>query len=393
MSFANYTIGATVSIGGKDWVITDARIRKSKTGRNVRVFTLLCEDGKTREATSRAITYMVNGGTGEMSDEQEEREVNGDLARAIADAVEPLIAQKLDEDAVRKIVDAAVANVVPRPVEVIRFDGVKQEIGVQHAHFDALLRAVTARCNCWLVGPAGGGKTSAAEAVATALGLPFYSKSCGMQTTEASLLGFHHAGGETVRTLLREAFEHGGVFLLDEVDAASPAVLVVINALLANSFCAFPDGVVKKHQNFILIAGANTLGMGADRQYVGRQPIDAATLDRFITLDWGYDPRIEAMSAGVPMGAVAKMPVPVARTFLPLDGAEGRCVELVERIVSVRMAVEKMGKGVRFIVSPRASKHGTALIRVGWTVADALEACLWKGLDKDTRGKIEAAAR
>lgn len=50
------------------------------------------------------------------------------------------------------------------------------------------LRCVAARVNVWLVGPAGSGKTSAAENVARDLGLKFYSKSVGPQTSESALL-------------------------------------------------------------------------------------------------------------------------------------------------------------------------------------------------------------
>jgi hypothetical protein len=260
---------------------------------------------------------------------------------------------------------------------------------IQHAYFEALLRIVKARRNSWLCGPAGSGKTTSAHEVAILLGLPFYAKSVGPQVTESSLIGYTDANGKTVRTQLREAFEFGGVFLLDEVDAASPAVLVVINALLANGVASFPDAVVTKHPDFVLIAGANTIGLGADRQYVGRQQIDAATLDRFVLLDWPYDPRIEAAAAGVPIEAVSGSSCPVEFSFVA--PSEGNCFRYVQKVVAIRNAVATFGKAVRVIVSPRASINGTALIRQGFTIDDALNLCVWKGLDVDTRKKIEAA--
>jgi hypothetical protein len=262
---------------------------------------------------------------------------------------------------------------------------------IQHAYFEALLRIVKARRNSWLCGPAGSGKTTSAHEVATLLGLRFFAKSVGPQVTESSLIGYQDANGKTVRTQLREAFEFGGVFLLDEVDAASPAVLVVINALLANGVASFPDCVVEKHPDFVLIAGANTIGLGADRQYVGRQQIDAATLDRFVLLDWPYDPRIEAAAAGVAVSAVSASICPSPFRFEDEDGAEARCYKYVERVVAIRNAVAKFGKAVRVIISPRASINGTALIRQGFTIDDALNLCVWKGLDTDTRSKIEGA--
>lgn len=280
-----------------------------------------------------------------------------------------------------------------KPVEKPPVSAVAESGRIQHAYFGALLRIVRARRNAWLCGPAGSGKTSAAHEVAKALGLPFYAKSVGPQVTESSLIGYQDANGKTVRTQLREAFEHGGVFLLDEVDAASPAVLVVINALLANGCASFPDCVVEKHPDFVLIAGANTIGLGADRQYVGRQQIDAATLDRFVLLDWPYDPRIEAAAAGVPASAVSKSACPALFHFEDVFGAEGRCFEYVQKVVAIRNAVATFGKAVRVIVSPRASINGTALIRQGFSISDALTLCVWKGLDADTRAKIEASCQ
>jgi cobaltochelatase CobS len=227
--------------------------------------------------------------------------------------------------------------------------------------------------------------------VSDALGLPYYEKAVGEQTTEASLLGFIHATGGLVRTQLREAYEHGGVYLLDESDTGSPAVLAVINNLLANDFGSFPDGVVKKHENFILIAGANTVGRGSDGVYIKARVIDPSTLDRFCFVQWDYDPAIEAFSAGVPVEVFAKAKQPKVVKFLDEEGAEERAIELCRKVVDIRNAVASFGKALRVKVSPRATKHGTALVRAGFSVEDALESVLWKGLDADTKAKIEYA--
>jgi MoxR-like ATPase len=90
-----------------------------------------------------------------------------------------------------------------------------------------------------------------------------------------------------------------GVFLLDEMDAADPNVLLVINSALANKRMAVSSRPAKpyaiRHKNFVCIAAANTVGTGADRLYSGRNKLDAATLDRFaigkVFMD--YDPALE----------------------------------------------------------------------------------------------------
>lgn len=352
-AWKTYKVGVTIN----GWRIVEVVRRTTSKGYRTRVFTLECLDtGRRVRKSSRGITLFAEGQPIEF------------VEQFVAE-VEPVV------------------EVKPEPVVAVAPGEVR------HANYPALLRCVAARVNVWLVGPAGSGKTSAAENVARDLGLKFYSKSVGPQTSESALLGYQDANGRTVRTLLREAFEHGGVFLLDEVDAGNPGVLVVVNNLTANGSCAFPDAVVKKHPDFVLIAGANTIGQGADRQYVGRSQIDAATLDRFANLLWDYDPCIFAAAAGVSLDVLGDFPRPSAIRFeanVTPAQAEARVVEYVQTVVRAFNAAASFGKAVRVIIGTRAAKHGSALIRQGFSVQDALDACLWKGLDADTRAKIEA---
>lgn len=407
-----YKIGSIVRVGDVDWTVTEVETRATDGGYTTRVFHLSDGNGNTVVKTSRGLTLWAQGGdgaavaTGPKGEDAVAQQASLDavtggdiLAKAIAAAVQPYIAaveasQGVDRDEVAAIVRDEVAKVAPQRVEVLRIDGTVADVGVQHAQFETLLRIVSQRINTWLVGPAGSGKTSAAKAVADSLGLKFYAKSVGPQTSESSLLGYYDATGKYVRTQLREAFEHGGVFLLDEVDAGNPGVLVVVNAVLANGHCGFPDnGEVAKHPDFVLLAGANTIGQGADRQYVGRQQIDAATLDRFALLDWAYDPRIEAAACGVPVEHFAEAPVPSAFDFVSIDdeaAVAARIAKYVKKVIAIRNAIGKLGAGVRCVVSPRANIHGCKLIRVGFRVEDVLDLCVWKGADSDTRRKIEA---
>jgi len=94
-----------------------------------------------------------------------------------------------------------------------------------------------------------------------------------------------------------EFYEEGGVFLLDEIDAADPNVLLVINQALANGHLPVPNRIgnpqAKRHPEFVLIAAANTFGNGANRLYVGRNQLDESTLDRFrigqVVMDYDQD--------------------------------------------------------------------------------------------------------
>ena len=100
-----------------------------------------------------------------------------------------------------------------------------------------------------------------AKHCATALGVKFYS--VGAVQNEYKLTGFVDAEGRTVRTAFRDAYEHGGLFLWDEVDASAANALVAFNQALANDSFPFPDGMVDRHPDFLAIAAANTYGTGA----------------------------------------------------------------------------------------------------------------------------------
>jgi cobaltochelatase CobS len=288
----------------------------------------------------------------------------------VAEIVKPFLKieqPKLDEAKVAKMVDAAVKHHVPAPVEVKIKDaetGEVRELGKTHRNVPQLIRYLKLNRNVMLVGPAGSFKTSSAEKAAEALGLEFYMTSVGMQTSKADLLGYQDAHGNTVRTHLRNAYENGGLFLLDEVDAGNANVLTVINALLANNVAAFPDKMVRRHKDFRFVAAGNTFGRGADRQYVGRNQLDAATLDRFVVLYWDYDEDFEMTVAGTDQS------------------------EWVRYVQKVRKAVEKAK--VRYIVSPRASIDGATLLRDGVPRKEVEEVRLWGGMTEDDRRKVQA---
>lgn len=239
----------------------------------------------------------------------------------------------------------------------------KVTIKVSHKALPTVLQMVVAGVSPFLVGPAGSGKTTLAEQVATALGRKFYMAA--RVTSEFKLVGFANAQGQTVRTQFREAYEHGGVFLFDEVDASDPDALTAFNAALANGLGDFPDGMIKRHPDFVAIAAGNTYGRGADRQYVGRNQLDAATLDRFVVLDVDYDEQLELELAGN--------------------------AEWVGYVQSIRRAIND--EKVRHIVSPRASIYGAKLLAQGLERSVVEDATIWKGLPEEARSRVESRAR
>jgi cobaltochelatase CobS len=304
-----------------------------------------------------------------------------DPAAALTAALAALMpAPGIDEDAVRRIV----REEIPAPPTIrIEIPGRPEvEIGRQHERFPLLLQVLACGLNVLLVGPAGTGKTTAARKAAEALGLGFSCLSVGPQTSKSDLLGFVDAGGTYRESLFVQAYRDGGVFLLDEIDAGNAGVLTVLNAALAGDVMATPIGMVARSPRFLTVAGANTYGQGASRQYVGRNQLDAATLDRFAVLDWPVDEGLESAMVGLPA------PAPV------LDLGRGGLLDAagwLARVRAVRASVEK--QQVRAVVSPRATQAGVALLAAGvgryWTE----EMVLWRGMPAEARTRVEGGAK
>lgn len=314
--------------------------------------------------------------------EQTIKDVSGgdaSIIEAIAGALNGKIKAGLDEEAVRslvavevdtwtiqfkgeqdKMIADAIAKMPAREITVITPEGSKVKMGMQHSSFDLLLKLVGARLNVWLAGPAGSGKTQAAENAAKALELKFHPYSCGPQTSKTDMLGYMNAHGDYVGSVFRDAFEQGGVFLLDEVDAANPAILVMLNSAISNGYCSFADKVVNAHSDFVCIASGNTFGSGANRVYVGRSQIDAATTSRFFFVEWDYDRNLES--------------------FLSNDD------EWRDLIWAARDAAEE--NKIRHVVGTRSILAGEQALAVGVSREEALEGCLWKGLDETARRKM-----
>ena len=241
------------------------------------------------------------------------------------------------------------------------------DLGDVHVHevFDDILPTVAVGENVYLVGPAGSGKTTIAKQIAEALGRDFYCY--GAIKYDHDVVGYVDATGAYSQTNFYKAFKHGGLVLMDEMDASSSNALLALNAALANDFASFPlgndgeGGMIEKHPDFVVIASANTFGHGASAQYVGRNPMDMATLDRFCNVTMGYDESLERDIAG--------------------NNA------WVDYVQCVRRAVEH--HKMRYIVSPRASVKGAKLLAAGVSPQRVAAQTIWnKGFSETDKQKI-----
>lgn len=230
----------------------------------------------------------------------------------------------------------------------------------RHFLFPEILATVNANIPTALIGPAGSGKSTLAEQIAKALDFKFYLQNAVTGTHELS--GYMDAHGKYNGTAFRTAFEHGGLWLIDEVDSSDPGALKWLNAALANGYAMFPDKAdpVNRHAKFRAIIAANTFGTGADRMYVGANQLDASTLDRFVFFSFDYDEKLEVALSGN--------------------------IDWVKRVQEIRSAalIEK----ARIVVSPRASINGAKLLAIGWKQDVVEDRVIWKGIDPELKTRI-----
>ena len=287
------------------------------------------------------------------------------LLQEMAEAATPKAAP-LDLDTVRALIAAEIETLTaPRPLHITVNDTPRGNMpALRHIRTETLLAIVAQNIPAYIVGPAGSGKTTACEQVAEALGLTFYLQ--GAVSGAHELLGYCDAHGRYQSTPFRAAYERGGLIALDEIDAGDAAALLVMNAALANGVMSFPDSEapIVRHGDFRLIAAANTFGTGRSREYVGRNQMDAATLDRFAFLDWPYDETLERAIAGND--------------------------DWTRRVQAIRNSVAKLS--IRAVVSPRASVMGAKLLAAGMTREQVETLTLWKGLTPEDVRRIQEAA-
>ena len=296
------------------------------------------------------------------NDEQARRALR--LLNSLGDIIGPKAAV-VDADTVRAIVAKELAKITPTVrIEIQTGDTVRDHgAKPRHKDFAVCLKIVATNTPLMLVGPAGSGKTTFAEQVAECLELPFYLQGA---ASAHEYVGYCDGYGKYHTTPFRQAFEHGGVFLGDELDASPDGnAPLILNAALANGHMAFPDSAepIKRHENFRCIAAANTYGHGADRVYVGRTQLDGATIDRFAVFNWDYDAQLEESISGNPAWA--------------------------RKVQAIRAAVFK--EKARLLVTPRATIYGARLLAAGLDDKTVLDAVVWKGTDSELRRRIESA--
>ena len=264
------------------------------------------------------------------------------------------------------------ARLPPQVIEIHNHvNGTVQSLSLQHERFPLLLRAMQARdhrgfrLNIWLTGPTGSGKTSAAENAAKALSLPFGSD--GSLDADYTVLGFRDANGNIISTEFIRIYAEGGIYVADEIDNWMPSALLSLNAALANGWMTTPGGMIRRHKDACVIACANTWGLGATGDYVGRTRLDAASLDRFQPkIDWPYDEKLELAIAS------------------NMDSTIGPAWFAIVRTARAKAHAQ----GLKIIISPRATFNGLSLLAQGFNPQEVADMTLAAGISAEQKRAI-----
>jgi hypothetical protein len=302
---------------------------------------------------------------------EEPRDPLEQLVRIIArdEAEKVVVPADIDEDKVREIARQEVAKNAPRITRIELPDQEPREIeGIVHPVMSTVLKMLSRKTNVYLAGPAGTGKSTILEQAAELLGVEFSSISCHSQMTGAALFGYQNMTGDYVPTEFRKRFEHGGVFCIDEIDNGNTAIISALNQALSNSVCAFPDGMIRKHEWFMVGATGNTFGTGPTALHAGRVQLDFASRTRFFGLYVGEDAEIE-------------------RAMIDSTGLdESSALDWHNVIHDLRRAVETLD--MRVPVSMRHAMIGAKALAAGMTRDEALAGTVFFGVPVEQVAKI-----
>lgn len=155
----------------------------------------------------------------------------------------------------------------------------------KHELFGYALTLAEERQPIMLIGPAGTGKSHLVRQIADYLELSYGETPMTPGATRGDLLGRMTANPDEpfILSQFAEIYSGGGVFNFEEIDAADPGMLLVLNNALAGSdlFNSANGQRYGRNENFIAASTANTFGIGANKEFTGRERLDAATIDRW----------------------------------------------------------------------------------------------------------------
>lgn len=311
------------------------------------------------------------------------RRVGGSLRSSAPEPVAaPAPATQLDEKLLRKLIDSAVEKAVRPYTTTIEVKTPEKTRRVDGGHFylDRVIKLLGAGFNVYLWGPAGTGKTTAAQMAVKALGRESEIDTLDPSTFRSMVQGFTTATkGEPVHTSFTRCWTEGKVYIADEVDNAPGHVQTLFNSALANGHAPLAWGNAEKAKGFAFCGTGNTPGRPT-RAFPDRKPMSAAFADRLYFVYWPLDPAIECRAVGLPAPA---LPQEKRSTCGPQ--------QWVKFVQALRSWASENAPTLQ--VTPRASLAGVQALALGESAENVAEGLIFRGCDAELKTKALNAVR
>lgn len=169
--------------------------------------------------------------------------------------------------------------------------------GVTNKAFDDVAMWIACDVPVMLTGAAGTGKNKLVQQLGTYFDMPVLVINSIQDASE--LQGYKTIDGSYADTpfivFSKYCMENDkqGIVLFDEIDNGDASAMVTVNDAIASREITLADNSHVDLHNIRFMANGNTWGTGATDEYVGRNQLDAATLNRFVVVEVDYDERVE----------------------------------------------------------------------------------------------------
>jgi hypothetical protein len=221
-----------------------------------------------------------------------------------------------------------------------------------------------------MVGPAGNGKTTTAEEAFKALGYDYIVIDANDRMEAADLVGamtFRQQDGNASEVWrdgpVAKAFREGKAILINEFDALDPRAAMCLQSVMQDAgkdrtgrYVTLPgnpdEDRIYPNGDCPLVLTMNTFGDGPNREYVGRNSLDAASKDRITIIDTGYENEDKIL---------------MAKGFTSTTAQD-----LVKWATEMRRRIDR--DGLRIILSNRTLiRMAQAMEVYGWTFKQTVE--------------------